>query len=276
MSTLSYSAIISERSLNGREPGPNQALKVKFQVKGLSFWYGQTQALFDVSLTIRERSVMAFIGPSGCGKSTFLRTLNRMNDLIEGTRHTGEILLDGQDIYRRHVDLVDLRRRVGMVFQKSNPFPKSIFENVVFGPRVAGVNKKALLNEICERCLRQAALWEEVKDRLHHNALELSGGQQQRLCIARALATDPEVLLMDEPASALDPSSTDRIEDLIFELKRNYTIVIVTHNMQQAARVSDMTAFFFQGKVIEVGPTDQLYTRPQIKQTEDYITGRFG
>ncbi len=276
MSTLSFSKIMSERGQNGREPGPSQDLQVKFEVKNLSFWYGQTQALFEVSLTISERSVMAFIGPSGCGKSTFLRVLNRMNDLIEGTHHRGDILLDGQDIYRRGVDLVDLRRRVGMVFQKSNPFPKSIFENVVFGPRVAGVGKKSVLNEICERCLQQAALWDEVKDRLHHNALDLSGGQQQRLCIARALATDPEVLLMDEPASALDPASTARIEDLIFELKRNYTIVIVTHNMQQAARVSDLTAFFYQGHLVEVGPTDQLYTRPLVKQTEDYITGRFG
>ena len=197
---------------------------------------------------------MALIGPSGCGKSTFLRLLNRMNDLIEGTRHTGDILLDGEDIYGRGVDLVDLRRRVGMVFQKSNPFPKSVFENVVFGPRVAGLRHRGRLDEIAERCLRGAALWDEVKDRLDDSALDLSGGQQQRLCIARALATDPEVLLMDEPASALDPASTARIEDLIFELKRNYTIVIVTHNMQQAARVSDLTAFFFQGRLIEAGP----------------------
>jgi phosphate transport system ATP-binding protein len=275
VSTLSYSAIISERTSNGREPTPH-GIVTKFEIQDLSFWYGATQALFDVSLAIPERSVMALIGPSGCGKSTFLRTLNRMNDLIEGTRHTGLISLDGHDIYRRHVDLVDLRRRIGMVFQKSNPFPKSIFENIVFGPRVAGIRNRAALDEIAERCLRQSALWEEVKDRLHQSALDLSGGQQQRLCIARALATDPEVLLMDEPASALDPASTARIEDLIFELKRNYTIVIVTHNMQQAARVSDLTAFFFQGHLIEVGPTEQIYTRPQVKQTEDYITGRFG
>jgi phosphate transport system ATP-binding protein len=220
--------------------------------------------------------VVALIGPSGCGKSTFLRALNRMNDLIEGTHHTGEVILDGVDIYARTVDLVDLRRRVGMVFQKSNPFPKSVFENVVYGPRVAGMNNRARLNEICERCLRRAALWDEVKDRLDDSALNLSGGQAQRLCIARALATDPDVLLLDEPASALDPASTARIEDLIFELKRDYTIVIVTHNMQQAARVSDVTAFFFQGRLIEAGPTDILYTRPQVKQTEDYITGRFG
>ncbi len=276
MSTLSYSAIITERALAGRQPASSRGLRARFTVRQLNFWYGKTQALFDVNLTIAEKSVLALIGPSGCGKSTFLRCLNRMNDLIEGTRHTGEILLDGGDIYRRGIDQVDLRRRVGMVFQKSNPFPKSIFENVVFGPRVAGVRNRAVLQEICERCLRQAALWDEVKDRLYASALDLSGGQQQRLCIARALATDPDVLLMDEPASALDPASTARVEDLIFELKRNYTIVIVTHNMQQAARVSDLTAFFYHGRLVECGPTELLYTRPQQKQTEDYITGRFG
>jgi phosphate transport system ATP-binding protein len=275
VTTLAFSSIMSERTQSGRHPVP-QGIKQKFDIRGWSFWYGDTQALFDISLSIPERSVLALIGPSGCGKSTFIRCLNRMNDLIENTRHTGTITLDGQDIYRRGIDLVELRRRVGMVFQKSNPFPKTNFENVVFGPRVAGIRNKAQLAEIAERCLRQAALWDEVKDRLHESALELSGGQQQRLCIARALATDPEVLLMDEPASALDPASTTRIEDLIFELKQRYTIVIVTHNMQQAARVSDTTAFFYQGKVIEVGPTDELYTRPRIKQTEDYITGRFG
>lgn len=275
MSTLSYSAIISERTANGRQPTqPN--VENKFEVHDLRFWYGAKQALFDISFVIPERSVMALIGPSGCGKSTFLRTLNRMNDLIDGTRHEGSILLNGHDVYRRDIDLVDLRRRVGMVFQKSNPFPKTIFENVVFGPRVAGISNRGILADICEHCLHQAALWEEVKDRLHTSALNLSGGQQQRLCIARALATEPDVLLMDEPASALDPASTQRIEDLIFELKQNYTIVIVTHNMQQAARVSDLTAFFYQGHVIEVGSTDQLYTNPRIKQTEDYITGRFG
>jgi phosphate transport system ATP-binding protein len=276
MSTLSYSAIISERTMNGREPSNALGVKAKFLIRNLAFWYGTKQALWNMSLTIPECSVVALIGPSGCGKSTFLRTLNRMNDLIEGTHHTGDIILDGVDIYSRAVNLVDLRRRVGMVFQKSNPFPKSVFENVVYGPRVAGVNNRARLNEICERCLRGAALWDEVKDRLDDSALNLSGGQAQRLCIARALATDPEVLLLDEPASALDPASTARIEDLIFELKRDYTIVIVTHNMQQAARVSDVTAFFFQGRLIEAGPTDFLYTRPQVKQTEDYITGRFG
>jgi phosphate transport system ATP-binding protein len=276
MSTLSYSAIISERSLSGRRPVNDPRVRAKFEVRALSFWYGDKQALWDVSLTIPERSVVALIGPSGCGKSTFLRCLNRMNDLIEGTRHTGDVLLDEQDIHASGFNTVDLRRRVGMVFQKSNPFPKSIFENVVFGPRVAGLRDRPRLQAVCEGCLRRAALWDEVKDRLDDSALDLSGGQQQRLCIARALATDPEVLLLDEPASALDPASTARIEDLIFELKRDYTIVIVTHNMQQAARVSDRTAFFFQGRLIEDGPTDFLYTRPTVKQTEDYITGRFG
>ncbi|MHB1423222.1 MAG: phosphate ABC transporter ATP-binding protein PstB [Gemmataceae bacterium] len=276
MSTLSYSVIISERGLTGRKPSNEPGVRTKFLIRNLSFWYGTKQALFDVSLSIPECSVMALIGPSGCGKSTFLRSLNRMNDLIEGTRHSGELILDGEDIHGRNVNLAELRRRVGMVFQKSNPFPKSVFENVVFGPRVAGIRNREKLHEICERCLRGAALWDEVQDRLDDSALNLSGGQQQRLCIARALATDPEVLLLDEPASALDPASTARIEDLIFELKREYTIVIVTHNMQQAARVSDQTAFFFQGRLIESGPTDQLYTRPLVKQTEDYITGRFG
>jgi phosphate transport system ATP-binding protein len=276
VSTLSYSAIISERSQSGWSPPDLAGARSKFDVRNLCFWYGSTQALFDVTLNIPSRSVTALIGPSGCGKSTFLRVLNRMNDLIEGTRHTGTVFLDGREIFSPAMNLVDLRRRVGMVFQKSNPFPKTIFENVVYGPRVAGLRNRAELARIAEQCLRQAALWEEVKDRLHESALNLSGGQQQRLCIARALATDPEVLLLDEPASALDPASTARIEDLIFELKRQYTIVIVTHNMQQAARVSDLTAFFFQGKLIETGPTDQLYNRPRERQTEDYITGRFG
>jgi len=276
MSTLSYSAIMTERSLNGRSSTDTKGVRAKFEVRRLNFWYGPTQALFNISLRIPERSVVALIGPSGCGKSTFLRTLNRMNDLLEGTRHAGDVLLDGSDISSRAVDLAHLRRRVGMVFQKSNPFPKSIFENVVYGPRVAGLRDRGRLDALCERCLRRAALWEEVKDRLQASALDLSGGQQQRLCIARALATDPEVLLLDEPASALDPASTMHIENLIFELKRDYTIVIVTHNMQQAARVSDLTAFFFQGHLIEAGPTEQMYTRPQVKQTEDYITGRFG
>jgi phosphate transport system ATP-binding protein len=248
----------------------------KFAVEGVNFWYGPKQALFDIDLAIPERSVVAFIGPSGCGKSTLLRLLNRMNDLIEGTRHTGRVLLDGVEVYSSATGLVDLRRRVGMVFQKSNPFPKSIYENVVYGPRVAGERNRARLDYVVERCLKQAALWNEVKDRLHASALELSGGQQQRLCIARALATDPEVLLMDEPASALDPKSTQAIEDLIAELKREYTIVIVTHNMQQAARVSDTTAFFFEGRIVECGSTTQMFSCPRQKQTEDYISGRFG
>jgi phosphate transport system ATP-binding protein len=276
MSTLTYSAIISERSQNGWQPPNLKGRKTKFEVRNLSFWYGGSQALYDINLVIPERTVMAFIGPSGCGKSTLLRTFNRMNDLIEGTHHTGDVQLEGEDIYGRGTSTIELRRRVGMVFQKSNPFPKSIFENVVFGLRVAGLRHRPKLDEIAERCLKHAALWDEVKDRLDDSALNLSGGQQQRLCIARALATDPDVLLLDEPASALDPASTARIEDLIFELKRQYTIVIVTHNMQQAARVSDLTAFFFQGRLIEAGATDQLYTTPQVKQTEDYITGRFG
>ncbi|MBY0524052.1 MAG: phosphate ABC transporter ATP-binding protein PstB [Gemmataceae bacterium] len=267
---------MSERSVNGRQSPDLTAARSKFDIRNLSFWYGKTQSLFDVTLNIPERSVMALIGPSGCGKSTFLRCLNRMNDLIDETRHVGDVVLDGKDVYHSSIDLANLRRRVGMVFQKSNPFPKSVFENVVYGQRVAGLRNRARLYEIAERCLRGAALWDEVKDRLNDSALELSGGQQQRLCIARALATDPQVLLMDEPASALDPASTARIEDLIFELKRQYTIVIVTHNMQQAARVSDLTAFFFQGRLIETGLTDVLYTRPAVKQTEDYITGRFG
>jgi phosphate transport system ATP-binding protein len=248
----------------------------KVEVTHLNFYYGGTQALGDVSLSIPQHCVTALIGPSGCGKSTFLRCINRMNDMIDGTRVEGQILLDGRDILGPKVDVVELRKRVGMVFQKSNPFPKSIFENVAYGPRVAGIRGKAELYEIAEKSLIRAALWEEVKDRLDDSALQLSGGQQQRLCIARALATNPDVLLMDEPASALDPASTARIEDLIFELRDNYTIVIVTHNMQQAARVSDQTAFFYQGELIEAGSTNELFTNPTRKQTEDYITGRFG
>lgn len=250
--------------------------KLKITVSHLNFYYGEKQALSDVSLQIPQNCVTAFIGPSGCGKSTFLRCLNRMNDMIDGTRVEGEVLLDGRDILGPKVDVVELRKRVGMVFQKSNPFPKSIFENVAYGPRVAGIRQKSVLYEIVEKSLVRAALWEEVKDRLDESALQLSGGQQQRLCIARALATNPDVLLMDEPASALDPASTLRIEDLIFELRDRYTIVIVTHNMQQAARVSDRTAFFYQGELIEVGSTNELFTKPTRKQTEDYITGRFG
>lgn len=250
--------------------------RIKLETQAMGFFYGTHQALTEINLKIPERSVTALIGPSGCGKSTYLRSLNRMNDIIEGTRVVGQVLLDGQDIYASEVDVVALRKRIGMVFQKSTPFPKSIYDNVAFGPRIAGPTKKSELDTLVERSLVQAALWNEVKDRLRDSAMALSGGQQQRLCIARALATNPEVLLMDEPASALDPASTARIEDLVFELKQNYTIVIVTHNMQQAARVSEFTAFFCQGKLIEVGRTKQMFTNPAEKQTEDYITGRFG
>jgi phosphate transport system ATP-binding protein len=242
----------------------------------VNFFYGEHQALHDVSLNIPQNCVTALIGPSGCGKSTFLRCLNRMNDMIEGTRIEGEILLDDIDIYRPKTDVVELRKRVGIIFQKSNPFPKSIYDNVAYGPRVAGTRKRPELDEIVETSLRRSALWEEVSDRLNESALKLSGGQQQRLCIARALATNPDVLLMDEPASALDPKSTARIEDLIFELKDTYTIVIVTHNMQQAARVSDQTAFFYEGRLVEAGATTDVFTKPRQRQTEEYITGRFG
>ena len=249
----------------------------KIAVQNLNFYYGQTQALHDVSLQIPERIVMAFIGPSGCGKSTFLRTLNRMNDVIPGSRVAGKVLMDGRDVYAPGTDVVELRRKVGMVFQKSNPFPKSIFDNVAYGLRINRLTaSKAELAERVEQALVDAALWNEVKDRLKLSALSLSGGQQQRLCIARALAIRPEVVLMDEPASALDPVATHKIEELIVELKRQYTIVIVTHNMQQAARVSDTTAFFLLGKLIEVNPTDKMFTAPDEKLTEDYITGRFG
>jgi phosphate transport system ATP-binding protein len=271
-----YSDIIDYRNSTERGSFRFENAKPKFHVTDVSFWYPGKQALWNISLDIYERSVLALIGPSGCGKSTFLRMLNRMNDLIDGVRHEGAIALEGRNLYASETNLVDLRRRVGMVFQKSNPFPKSIYENVVYGPRVAGIKDRTKLDHTVERCLKQAALWDEVKDRLDDSALALSGGQQQRLCIARSLATDPDVLLMDEPASALDPQSTSRIEDLIFDLKKNYTIVIVTHNMQQAARVSDATAFFFEGRLIETGPTDKMFTRPAQKKTEDYITGRFG
>ena len=251
--------------------------KCKIAVRGLNFYYGPKRALENISIEIPEHVVTAFIGPSGCGKSTFLRTLNRMNDIIPGTRVEGEIRIDGQDIYKGSTDLVSLRRRVGMVFQKSNPFPKSIFDNIAYGIRINGLaNSRAELRERVEESLRQAAIWDEVKDRLHESAIALSGGQQQRLCIARALAVKPDVLLMDEPASALDPIATQRIEELIYHLKSRYTIVIVTHNMQQAARVSDLTAFFWLGRLVEVGPTDRIFTNPAEKLTEDYVTGRFG
>ncbi len=246
------------------------------QATGVDFFYGELKVLFNVSLIVPERSVTALIGPSGCGKSTFLRILNRMNDLIEGARCTGEILVEGQNIMDPAVDVVLLRKHVGMVFQKSTPFPKSIFDNVAYGPRVAGEKNRSVLADLVESCLKKAALWEEVKDRLTTSAMSLSGGQQQRLCIARTLATNPHIILMDEPASALDPASTDRIENLIGELCANYTIVIVTHNMQQASRVSHQTAFFYKGILEESGPTSKIFTSPSKKATQDYITGRFG
>ncbi|HUF27963.1 MAG TPA: phosphate ABC transporter ATP-binding protein PstB [Gemmatimonadaceae bacterium] len=241
-----------------------------------SFWYGEKQALHEISLTIPARSVMAFIGPSGCGKSTFLRSINRLNELIPGARREGAIRIDGDDLYRPHIDVGALRQRVGMVFQRWNPFPKSIYDNVAYGPRINGRPSRAELDEVVETSLRRAALWEEVKDRLRQSALGLSGGQQQRLCIARALANQPEVLLLDEPASALDPIATQKIEELLYELKRELTIVIVTHNLQQAARVSDRTAFFYLGRLIEADATERMFTRPREERTDAYITGRFG
>jgi phosphate transport system ATP-binding protein len=249
---------------------------LKISVKNLDLYYGKKAALDNISIDIPRNKVTALIGPSGCGKSTFLRTLNRMNDLIPGVLIQGSVQIDGRDIYESSVDVVSLRKMVGMIFQKSNPFPKSIFENVAYGPRINGIHNKKELFEIVEKSLRRAALWEEVKDNLDKSGLSISGGQQQRLCIARSLAVEPEILLMDEPASALDPLSTAKIKDLIFELKQQYTIVIVTHNMQQAARVSDITAFFYMGELIEVGGTQMMFTNPTNKRTEDYITGRFG
>ena len=246
------------------------------EAKTLNLWYGEHHALHDVSLSVPEKSITALIGPSGCGKSTFLKTLNRMNDLIPGVKITGEVNYKGQNILAPSVDVSALRREIGMVFQKPNPFPMSIYDNVAYGPRTHGVQGKAKLDDIVERSLRGAAIWDEVKDRLKKNALGLSGGQQQRLCIARALAVEPEVLLMDEPTSALDPISTSRIEELALELKERYTIVIVTHNMQQAVRISDQTAFFLLGELVECGNTEQLFSQPTDKRTEDYITGRFG
>jgi phosphate transport system ATP-binding protein len=245
-------------------------------VDHFSFWYGRTQALHDITLDIPRNAITAFIGPSGCGKSTLLRSINRLNDTIPDVSQSGEIRLDGEDVYASHTNVVLLRRRVGMVFQQSNPLPKSIYDNVAFGPRINGIARGRAIDERVESSLRRAALWEEVKDRLHSSALALSGGQQQRLCIARALANEPEVLLLDEPASALDPSATQRIEELLRELRRDVTIVIVTHNMQQAARASDHTAFFYLGRLIESAPTEQIFTNPRKAQTEAYITGRFG
>ncbi|MGN6713965.1 phosphate ABC transporter ATP-binding protein PstB [Anaerocolumna jejuensis] len=249
--------------------------KVKFTVRDLDLFYGNFQALKNINMNIEQGKITAFIGPSGCGKSTFLKTLNRMNDLVEGVKINGEVTLDGVDIYK-DFDAIMLRSRVGMVFQQPNPFPMSIYDNVAYGPRIHGVKKKSALDEIVEKSLRQAAIWDEVKDKLKKSALAVSGGQQQRICIARTLAIEPEVILMDEPTSALDPISTIKIEDLATELKKHYTIIIVTHNMQQAGRISDKTAFFLTGEVIEYGDTEQIFNKPSNKKTEDYITGRFG
>jgi phosphate transport system ATP-binding protein len=256
--------------------GRDHRMQLKVKIKNLNFYYGKSPALHNISLDFFENQVSALIGPSGCGKSTLLRCLNRMNDLIPRSRVEGEVLLEGKNIYSPDVDVVSLRRRVGMVFQKPNPFPKSIFENVAYGLRVNGISDRGFISDRVEESLQRAAIWDEVKDRLHDSALGLSGGQQQRLCIARALAVEPDILLMDEPASALDPIATQKIEDLIHLLKEKYTIIIVTHNMQQAARVSDVTAFFYLGKLIEMDQTEKLFTRPKLKQTSDYITGRFG
>jgi phosphate transport system ATP-binding protein len=253
-----------------------QAEKLTIKVEDVNFYYGATHALKSISIDVPEKKATAFIGPSGCGKTTLLRCLNRMNDLVLNTRITGSIKLEGKDIYDPAMDVINLRRRVGMIFQKWNPFPKSIYENVVYGLRIVGINNRSYLDEVVEKSLRRAALWDEVKDKLNKSAADLSGGQQQRICIARALAVEPEVLLMDEPCSALDPISTAKVEELIHELKDTFTIVIVTHNMQQAARVSDRTAFFYLGELIEFGETGKLFTAPEKRQTEDYITGRFG
>jgi phosphate transport system ATP-binding protein len=267
------SAVVDPRLLTpaGARPADGSIAAEKF-----SFWYGRIQALHDITLGVQPRAVTALIGPSGCGKSTFLRSINRLNDVIPGVHHTGAILLDGEDVYRPDLNVVALRQRIGMVFQRSNPFPKSIYDNVAYGPRINGCRDRAELDQIVETSLRRAALWDEVKDRLRKSALALSGGQQQRLCIARALANDPELLLLDEPASALDPIATQRIEELLYELRSELTIVIVTHNLQQAGRVSDYTAFFYLGRLVEAGPTQRLFTSPHEERTEAYITGRFG
>ena len=263
--------IVARAATSSGEPKPDI-----IECDGVSLFYGQKQALFDISLRCKQNAVTAFIGPSGCGKSTLLRCLNRMNDLIDGVRIDGTILIHGKSIYERGVDVTQIRKRFGMVFQKSNPFPKSVYENVVYGLRIQGIKSKSVLDEACEKSLRNAALWDEVKDRLQDSALGLSGGQMQRICIARAIAVEPEILLMDEPCSALDPIATSKVEELIFELKERFTIVVVTHNMQQAARVSDETAFFMLGKLIEFDKTEMIFTKPRQKTTEDYITGRFG
>jgi len=267
----------AQREVESNIMSSNTTAGARINVRDLNFFYGKSQALYNISIDVPERFVMAFIGPSGCGKSTFLRTLNRMNDTIPGTRVEGEVLIDGENIYAPGADVVQLRSKVGMVFQKSNPFPKSIFDNVAYGLRINRLTKsESEMRDRVEEALRDAALWDEVKDRLKTSAFGLSGGQQQRLCIARTIAVKPEVVLMDEPASALDPMATQKIEELIVELKKQYTIAIVTHNMQQAARVSDFTAFFWLGKLIEVNPTERVFTQPEQKLTEDYITGRFG
>ena len=266
----------TEAALSPVSRPPSPVPTGQIEARDFSFWYGEKQALHGINLTMPARSVTAFIGPSGCGKSTFLRSINRMNALIPGTRHEGELLLDGESLHARSMDVVQLRQRVGMVFQRWNPFPKSIYDNVAYGPRINGTTARAELDEIVEASLRRAALWEEVKDRLKQSALGLSGGQQQRLCIARALANQPEVLLLDEPCSALDPIATQKVEELLYELKSELTIVIVTHNLQQAARVSDQTAFFYLGSLIEVDATERIFTSPREERTEAYITGRFG
>ena len=263
--------VVNEPVVQTADPGASL-----IAIAGISLYYGKTRALKEVTLNIRERVVTAFIGPSGCGKSTLLRCLNRMNDLIDGVRIQGSLKIGGHDIYAPDVDVIELRKRVGMVFQKSNPFPKSIYDNVAYGPRIQGTKSRSELDELVEQSLRSAALWDEVKDRLHGSALSLSGGQQQRVCIARAIAVKPEIILMDEPASALDPLATSKIEELILELKKDFTIVIVTHNMQQAARMSDDTAFFYLGALVESGPTKKIFTNPAQRRTEDYVTGRFG
>ena len=269
----------AENAVTGRAPAADAvAMRPMGSItaRSFSFWYGQKQALFGIDLEIAPRKITALIGPSGCGKSTFLRSINRLNELIPGTRTTGSLALDGADVYQAGTDVVALRQRAGMVFQRWNPFPKSIYDNVAFGPRINGERDAGALDEIVERSLRRAALWDEVRDRLRQSALTLSGGQQQRLCIARALANDPQVLLLDEPASALDPIATQKIEELLFELKGELTVIIVTHNLQQAARVSDHTAFFYLGRLVEFAPTEQLFTAPKEARTEEYVTGRFG
>ncbi len=269
-------AIRDNQPFNAETHAETNSEQSVLDIKDFSLFYGSSQALHEIGMKIPSGKVTALIGPSGCGKSTLLRSVNRLNDLIDTVRITGNMYLNGDPIYARHVDVIELRKRMGMVFQKSNPFPMSIFENVVFSLRIDGENRKSVMEDICEKSLRGAALWDEVKDRLHTSGLSLSGGQQQRLCIARAIAAEPEVLLMDEPCSALDPIATGKIEDLIHELRGRYTILIVTHNMQQAARVSDYTAFMYLGRLVEYGPTSTLFQSPHLKETEDYVTGRFG